>query len=229
MSRVFITDSEIMDAAIKVNSAMLEGVEAAVLGEHIFSKKFQNRMTTLFKKAKAKRARDKWLKSIAAVFLLFALGTSILLSVDTEVRAEFSQWLREVYESSVVYRFFGGGQEQGLQTYECNWVPEGYLLTDEYRDDNVHMQTYIKDNSIIGIDYEVLSESSLILYQDKDGIAPEKVMVNNIEADLYRANSGSETNNLIWINEKEKLVFSIDSDLPVKEIVRIAENIRKKE
>ena len=55
----------------------------------------QRKMRTVWKKA---------LRRVAAAFLAATVGVSVWLAVDTDARAAFVGWVRELYEHSIVYR-----------------------------------------------------------------------------------------------------------------------------
>ena len=78
--------------------------------------------------------REKVFHRIAAVFLALFNGAGALFAFDPEVRAAVIHWVRDVYENSIVYRFFENDEDVGesVPLYSPDWLPDGYIIVDSY-------------------------------------------------------------------------------------------------
>ena len=105
----YFTDGELQEAARKVRQAMLESLPEEDKVPHHFSPAFQEKMGPLLKKAQRMERTRTWKRRTAAAVLVFLLGTGAWLAGDSGARAAVLSWVREVYENSVLYRFFNQG------------------------------------------------------------------------------------------------------------------------
>lgn len=76
---------------------------------HEFSRRFRRRMSALIRyerRSPAARTAAKLGKIAAVLLLTLAVSFGAVIGTDTEARAEFLAWVREIYEENYVYRFF---------------------------------------------------------------------------------------------------------------------------
>ena len=167
----------------------------------------------------------KAIQRIASIFLAAILIGSMYLAVDTEARAAFLDWIKEVYEHSIVYRIMPSSAAKDLPHYELTWLPDGFGEPDIYENETVYSALYQNSSTgeIVIFDYYRLSsEVQAKLFTDQQ---PEHVLVNGIIADFYAASSDSESNNLLWIDTEAGVFCAIDSNLSKDVILHIAESI----
>ena len=167
----------------------------------------------------------KAIQRIASIFLAVILIGSMLLAVDTEARAAFLDWIKEVYEHSIVYRIMPSSAAKDLPHYELTWLPDGFGEPDIYENETVYSALYQNSSTgeIVIFDYYRLSsEVQAKLFTDQQ---PEHVLVNGIIADFYAASSDSESSNLLWIDTEAGVFCAIDSNLSKDVILHIAESI----
>ena len=192
----------------------------------------QNEPSNLFEKKIWKLLRHakrpyfyKIIRRIASIFLAAILAGSIYLAIDTEARAAFLGWIKDVYEHSIVYRIMPSSAAKALPQYELTWLPDGFGEPDVY--ENVFMYSALYSNPKTGkvliFDYYLLSEetqSEIITMQ-----TPEHLQINSMDAEYYAASGESASNNLIWIDAHAGVLCSINSSLSREDIIHIAENI----
>ena len=175
---------------------------------------FEKKIRKLFHRAKHPYFY-KAIQRIASIFLAAILIGSMYLAVDTEARAAFLDWIKEVYEHSIVYRIMPSSAAKDLPHYELTWLPDGFGEPDIYENSST--------GEIVIFDYYRLSsEVQAKLFTDQQ---PEHVLVNGIIADFYAASSDSESNNLLWIDTEAGVFCAIDSNLSKDVILHIAESI----
>ena len=164
----------------------------------------------------------------AVILLTFTLSLGALMAVSPTVRAAVITWVREVYEHSVVYRFFAQS-EGSLPEYAPAWLPEGYVLEERQEFDGWVLCTY--HNAVhekwFSFDYRYAAEDVQVQvggYDDENAPASESCTVNGIAADFYPAGD-SDTNNLVWVDETRGIVFTINSTLEKGVVLHIAESV----
>lgn len=185
---------------------------------------FEKKIRKLFHRAKHPYFY-KAIQRIASIFLAAILIGSMYLAVDTEARAAFLDWIKEVYEHSIVYRIMPSSAAKDLPRYELTWLPDGFGEPDIYENETVYSALYQNSSTgeIVIFDYYRLSsEVQAKLFTDQQ---PEHVLVNGIIADFYAASSDSESNNLLWIDTEAGVFCAIDSNLSKDVILHIAESI----
>ena len=120
-------------------------------------------------------------------------------------------------------------EEKVYLDYHVTWVPEGYVLLDEVYKDSQCFSIYDNPDTGDCVLFECydLSVFDLMKLFADDNYNQIEVMVNGIKADFYQSKVESESNNLIWHNENESLIFSVDSYLPMEDMIKIAESVQK--
>lgn len=64
----------------------------------------------------------------AAIFLLVvSLGFGAIMVGSPTARAAFMNWIKEVYETHIVYRFMGEDIDGEMPHYEITALPEGFV------------------------------------------------------------------------------------------------------
>lgn len=222
-------DEELVQAAGLVREAMLGVLPEPAVCDHEFSPEFQAKMERLFAKERVHHILHTVRRYAAAIILLILFTGGVVLAVDTEARASFFEWVKKVYENSIVYEFFGGAQEEGLPNYELGWVPEGYEAVDVYRDETTYSAVYMKvDDPEAGFvfDYHIKQEGDIyeILY-DEEEYEIKKVNINGLTGDLFLSLVETETNTLVWLDNIRGVVISINGYLAEEDMLHIAENI----
>lgn len=163
----------------------------------------------------------------AVILLTFTLSLGALMAVSPTVRAAVITWVCEVYEHSVVYRFFTRS-EDSLPEYAPAWIPEGFVLEERQEFDGWILRTYYDAvyDKWFSFDYCYATENMQMQiggYDDEAAPVSESCTVNGIVADFYPAGD-SGTNNLVWIDETRGIVFTINSTLEKDVVLHIAES-----
>lgn len=104
-----ITDERLRAAAEKSSDLYLccmeEGYDA--IPPHEFSEPFERKIRKLKKRADHPYFY-KMMHKVAVIILAVLIGGSAWLAVDTEARASFFGWVKEVYEELFIYHFEDG-------------------------------------------------------------------------------------------------------------------------
>ena len=141
-----ITDAQLRKAAEKFSDLYLRYVEQDYNSTppHEFSASFEKKIRKLRKRADHPYFY-KTLHKAAAVILAILISGSAWLAVDTEARAAFFGWVKEIYETYFVYRFASNSDEASIISYRPTWLPDGY--TELYYDntDNTTFVAYSND------------------------------------------------------------------------------------
>ena len=225
MTEFSFSEDDLKTAAVIVSDAMLDSLPDPSEIHFELSDDFIKKMDALCMKAKQRTWTRVVLKRVAMIFLAILLGLSTWLTVDTEARAVAIKWIRDVIEDNIYYRFFGNSMGTELPNFVPTWLPDGFALT-ESDDTATHHMFFYEDaeSNMILFDYCFLSEGLQVQYSGDDS-ERETVYIQEAPADFYPADETSLTNNLIWIDEYDGIVFLLDSNLEKEVMLRIADNV----
>ena len=128
-----ITDEMLRDAAARsceIYVARLEnGYDRNC--QHQFSERFERKIRKLRRRADHP-VLYKAMHRAAAVILAILIAGGTWITVDVEVRAAFLGWVKEFYETYIVYHFEGSSDEKNSAEYRPTILPSGY--TEVYSD-----------------------------------------------------------------------------------------------
>ena len=220
------TDAELAVAAVKVCEAMLNSLPEPEECKREFSAEFEQKMKKLFAKEKTFRIMVEIRRYVAAVLILLIIGMGTIFAFNTEARAAFADWVRRIYENSIIYEFFGEQTNDVLPTYELGWVPEEYEIVDVYRSDRIYRALYQKGNDVFVLEYGYEQHEGIIeLRGDIPQYTVEQEIVVDKIIDLYISKSETESNLAIWIDESTDVVFMLNCYFEKSVILNIIEQI----
>lgn len=224
-------EEELREAARQVGRAMRESLPEPEDCQHTFTPEFERNMAPLCSRSRRMEACRRWARRVAAAVLALVVGTFAWLAVDSEARAAFIQWVREVYEDRVIYRFSNQSQaDQELPDYRPSWLPEGYEETEVLKNGTGVAIVYQKaenETDVFVFDYHVYSSNMHygLLGLDSE-YAYQELEVNGCPAQFYGSLDGTDTNNLVWIDEDGGILFTLNGYLDLDVMVHIAESIK---
>lgn len=162
MKRFNFTNADLRCAAAVVCNAMLEQLPEPSVCRHTFSEEFEQKILALIDYRSHHGGWQKFAQRAAAVILAVLLGLGAWLAVDQNARATVVRWIQEVYENSIVYRFFEKNTGEKNYTYKFNWLPDGYEQVDQIAvgDTQIFVFQYL-DKSFTFTQHRV-SEDSLV-------------------------------------------------------------------
>lgn len=200
----------------------------AELPEHDFSPAFEKRMRKLVRKA-AHPIRNRVARAAACLLLAALVGGCSVLALVPEARAAFVGWVRDVYETWLVYQYEGERRGASEDTvFLPAWVPEGYEEIVPARAGSfVRAQYENQRGELLTVSY-VTGADTLSLNVEWEGADVRGCAVNGLPADLY-LNPGDGPNILVWTDGARNAAFWITAALDEGDLVRIAESIRESE
>ena len=223
------TDAELAVAAGKVCEAMLNSLPEPEECKREFSAEFEQKMKKLFAKEKTFRIMVEIRRYVAAVLILLIIGMGTIFAFNTEARAAFVDWVRRVYENSIIYEFFNEPTAEKLPTYELGWVPEGYEVVDMYQSENLCGLVYQKGEDVTEgfvFDYQ-FGDSGMHVgwHGDLSKYEVKQESVAGRIVDLYLSQEDSESSVAVWLDESSRIVFTINGFLKEIDILHIIEQI----
>lgn len=216
-----LTDEMLTQAAKQVAASMKASLPVPEECHHEFPPEFERDMKRLIARTERRRHIRRYLQRFAAACLAVVISLSTWLAVDAEARAAFVQWVKTVYEQSVVYEFFHSGETRAEAGYRLGWVPEGYTMENEVGGDVITTLIYLNGEDAIYFTYEQAEDGA----QTKlftDDANTESVMGNDVKGEFYLSHSKTESNSLVWYDEDEGILFSISGFFDKETMVQMA-------
>ena len=222
-----ITDEMLREAAEESIRVYVKYLEQGYNPEcqHKFSKNFERKMKKLSRKANHPFLYRS-LQRIASIILAIALGGIVWLSVDIDARASFFGWIREIYETYIVYRFEGSHDgNTDPEEYRPIWVPTGY---EEFYEDNSGNDFTIIYTNDIGQNLTFSFNKDMtgsVWYVKNTMIATKQVYVNGIVADILLTDNIEDANVIVWV-DSQNTAFYISGFLDEADLIRMAESVQ---
>ncbi len=164
------------------------------------------------------------------VFMYFAAGSpNKLFWYDKDRHLAF--YVESNIERDVLLDCFASVNYR-LPLYEPEWLPEGYKET--YREDLL-LETFImyenEENKMFILSYSDMAETDLITVwkgegNDSDDIKFEEFQIGNAKARYFYSTENDDTEELVWIDEANNIVFILAGDIQRDMAVSIAQGIR---
>ncbi len=77
-------------------------------------------------------------------------------------------------------------------------------------------------------EYHLIDEGTEIqVIADDMKNPPKQIQINNIQGDLYEGSEIGESSVLVWIDDSNRIAFSISSNIDTTQIVDIAKKVKK--
>ena len=173
------------------------------------------------KKMKQSSGTYAVLRKIAACILIcLSVGFAALMAIPT-VRASVWDSVVNFYEKYIKFDFnVTAGGEETIGEYTLGYVPDGFVRTAALETPMRSVYTYENGQSAFYIRYQC-SKDNTIAYDDENGVM-RSIKINGIDGYLVEYLGGTYT--LVW--EYNHTVFTVDGDISVNEMMKIAEKIK---
>lgn len=219
-----LTDEMLTQAAKQVAVSMKASLPVPEECHHEFPPEVERDMKRLIAQTERRRHMRRYLQRVVAACLAVVISLSAWLAVDAEARAAFVQWVKTVYEQSVVYEFFHSGVEQADTSYRLGWVPEGYTMENEVSGDVITTLIYLSGEDAIYFTYEQAEDGAQTkLFTDDANTEP--VMVHGVEGEFYLSQDNAESNSLVWFDGENNILFSISGFIDKETMIKMAESV----
>lgn len=220
-------ERELQAAAKRVAESLLEGLPDAAACGHDFSEGFRRKMETLLRRQWRRSIRHTVWRYAAAVLLTVTLTFGAVMAVSPQARAAVVQWVRTVYENSVVYRFFNPAPQGALPRYELTWLPEGFAETDVFCDEEYYYVIYENKENGQGFifEYQLMHDGTSVTNIPEEGSSITQVEVNGLRGEYYQAPDDADGNLLQFIDETADIIFKISGNIERDSIFNIAEGV----
>lgn len=219
-------DAAIREACIQARDAMLASLPDDDEIQIDITPSFEKKMAPLLVKMRRRYHFQQISKRVAAVLVAALIGISTWLAVDEDARAAALNWIRTVYENSIVYQFFGGKEVSAdiKLNYEPQWLPEGYEEVERTESYSIRLIAYDCDGLPLYFSCSKVVEGGKAIFMTND-YQEREVKIGSLTGTFYEFSDPKETNELLWIDEEIRVIFTLSAYLDEDTMVQIAESI----
>ena len=220
-------ERELQAAAKLVAESMLEGLPDAAACGHDFSEGFRRKMEALLRRRRRRSIRHTVWRYAAAVLLTVTLTFGAVMAVSPQARAAVVQWVRTVYENSVVYRFFNPAPQGALPRYQLTWLPEGFTEADVFCDEEYYSAIYenVETGQVIIFEYHFMCDGMNVTIAPEESGSITQVEVNGLRGEYYQEPDDADGNLLQFTDETANIIFKISGNIDRDSIFNIAEGV----
>lgn len=218
-----LRNKELHSAATLVRQSMLSQYVSSE--EHTpFSTGFTQRILSLDQLAHRRATFVQARRTIAAVILLLLFCSGIFVTTSPRARASVREWVREIYEHSIVYRFTTSNVASALPDVHFTWLPEGMEQVEVIDTESMRIQIYQDSNGYGFIFDESFTDSFDLLALDNPSgaVVEEEIRIRGQTA-IFSPIDEAGTSNLIWI--ENGVIFGINGNLEKQDMLHIAESL----
>ena len=223
-----ITDEMLCVAAAESSAAYVRYLEQDYDPEHQhkLSKRFERKIKRLFRRVNHPFLYRS-LQRIASIFLAILIGGAIWLTVDFDARATFFGWVKELYETYIVYKFETDSTYNSFaEEYRPTWLPDGYKETSvNVFNDTVAISYLNEENQGLVFCY-ASSYKKASWFVDQSVSAAKQVYVNETTADFLCPEDPEIANTIVW-TASDNTFFYISAFLSEADMIKIAESVQK--
>lgn len=228
MSEFTIKDLEGLLETVCTAEVELMQEKVKQLPPHHFSRTFERKMKWLFwrRALRYDTILNSTGKKVAAFLLCFLLAsTTTVLSVEAW-RNELFQLIQKVYDYCTDITFEGNTSEdftdEPFVAYQITALPEGFSLVEEEILPEIYSNTKLYQEGESYLYFEQLPADESIFSLDSEEMQTEPIKYHDIK---YLTCSNKGIQYLIWT--KEQYAFFMHSDLPMDQLLIIADSVKK--
>lgn len=195
------------------------------------SPRFQRQMNAMLANPNAwakRRKRPLWktvLRRVAIFVVASSLTLGALMTVSPTVRAAFTNWIVQFYETYVVYHFAKAPVSDAMPQYEITAIPEGYQLEHTLDgSDHVWFRYLNADEEHLSFRY-IRATSNVALEITVENAEISNITVNGCPGHLYISSDPEESNAVVWYDEQLNLQFTINGFFDRDNLLAIAESV----
>ncbi len=218
-----MTDEMIQAAALEANQALIAQLPLSGECQHEFSLGFRKKMKKLIFRRKHS-ILSKALRTAAGVVIVFLLGGGLLLTFNSEVRAEFLSWMKESNEGLVMYFTTEEIRENNRKPrYRLTEIPEGY---EEYEIDSSEdgaAFVYVNEQGKFLKFYYLHDSGEAVLGLDTRGYQCINTTVGDLKGEIYLPDDQNMENAIVW--KDESTLWYLCAFLDAEELLKLAESI----
>jgi len=137
------------------------------------------------------------------------------------------QWVREWYETHIVYRYSGEVIPEEMPQYEISNLPEGYQEIDRFTFSSYVSVIYQNEEGLpLYLDYNFIQQGGAHDFVTTN-MDVSDIIVNGHAGQLFIAQDSNQGSAITWVDENQNLQFTIDGFADRESLLNMAESVRQ--
>lgn len=164
----------------------------------------------------------------ATILLVLFMTLGSMMALSTEVRATVLRWIRDQFQGTIFYEYFGEDVSDQIPQFDLGKLPEGYVEVERIGTSAAESVKYQNEaGDEIWFDYQYVQQggTSSIVPGDDEII---DVKVNGINGELYIPQNPENMKMIHWIDTKKHIHYFLNATVDEKTLLEMAENIFEK-
>lgn len=175
-----------------------------------------------------KKTRPIWKKAfraVAAILIICSVAFGTLMAASPSARAAVLQWVREWYDTHIVYRYSGEVSSSEMPQYGIAALPNGYVEVDRSGFTDYVCVTYQnKDGKALYLDYLLMHQGSVSDFVTDDMVVSD-IIVNGYTGQLFLSQIPEQTNAITWADSDNNIQFTVDGFADEADLLHMAESV----
>lgn len=175
-----------------------------------------------------KKTRPIWKKAfraVAAFLMICSLAFGTLMVASPSARAAVLQWVREWYETHILYRYSGEVASTEMPQYGISALPDNYIEIDRSElSDYVSVTYQNKDGKALYLDYSLMHQGSASDFVTDDMVVSD-ITVNGYIGQLFLSQIPEQTNAVTWADTDKNIQFTVDGFADEAGLLHMAESV----
>ncbi|MBR5000706.1 MAG: DUF4367 domain-containing protein [Firmicutes bacterium] len=164
----------------------------------------------------------------ATILLVLSITLGSMMALSTEVRATVLRWIRDQFQGTIFYEYFGEDVSDQIPRFSLGKLPEGYEEVERIGDSAFESVTYQNDEmDTIYFDYYYVQEGGASVIVPGDDVIIE-IMINGMEGEIYIPQNPENKKVIRWIDTRENIHYFITAAVEENILLEMAENIFEK-
>lgn len=168
---------------------------------------------------------EKAFRAVAAFLIICSLAFGTLMVASPTARAAVLQWVREWYETHIVYRYSGEVSSSEMPQYGISALPDDYIEIDRSEFPGYVSVTYQnQDGMNLYLDYTLIRQGSAADFVT-DNMAVSDITVNEFPGQLFLSQTSEQTSAVTWIDSDHNIQFTVDGFGDEASLLHMAESV----
>ena len=168
------------------------------------------------------------LQKAAIILLALSITLGGMMAVSEEVRATVIRWIRDQFQGTIFYEYFGDDVSDQIPHFTIGNLPEGYVEVERVGTSAAESVKYKNQmNGEIWFSYYFVQQGGTAAIVPEDDVI-YKIKINETDGELYIPQNPENMKMIHWIDTKENIHYFIHATVEENILLEMAENIFEK-
>ena len=164
----------------------------------------------------------------ATILLVLFMTLGSMMALSTEVRATVLRWIRDQFQGTIFYEYFGEDVSDQIPHFDLGKLPEGYVEVERIGTSAAESVKYKNQlNDEIWFSYYFVQQGGTAAIVPEDDTIID-IKVNEMDGELYIPQNPENMKMIHWIDTKENIHYFLNAAVDDDTLLEIAENIFEK-